>query len=69
MDLKGILEKKNDRISNEKKEITEDFLETSNCSVKSSVRESNYYKKEAEKLSNYIKRSKFLVNKRLCKKS
>ena len=33
----------------------ENILETSNCSVKSTLRESNYYKKEAEKLSKYIK--------------
>lgn len=39
---------------NEKKDF-DHILNTSNCSVKSTLRESNYYRKEAEKLSTYIK--------------
>lgn len=55
LNLKAILDKKeNDQ--KDKIELTENYLETSNCSIKSTVRESNYYKKEAEKLSNYIKK-------------
>lgn len=48
--------KNNNIINTQKKNLSIDnILETSNCSVMSSMRESNYYKKESEKLSNYIK--------------
>ena len=59
MDVKSILELKNQKVFTEKRENTDILLETSNCSIKSSVRESNYYKKEAEKLSTFIKKSNF----------
>lgn len=39
----------------------DNILETSNCSIKSTLRESNYYRKEAEKLSNYIKSCKIFL--------
>ncbi len=39
----------------------ENILETSNCSVISTARESNYYCKESEKLCKYIKNCKFNV--------
>ena len=67
LDLKKILDQKNVRLTNEKRENTDNILETSNCSIKSSARESNYYKKEAEKLSLHIKKSKFTyIKSRLC---
>jgi len=59
LNLKAILEK-NEKNVKDKVELTENYLETSNCSVKSTARESNYFKKEAEKLSNYIKKCTFI---------
>ena len=54
LDLNKIL-KKDDNTNFKKNPSDENVLESSNCSIKSSRRESNYYKKEAEKLSAYIK--------------
>jgi len=34
----------------------DNVLNTSNCSIRSTIRESNYYKKESDKLSMYIKK-------------
>ncbi len=50
LDLNKIKKKDN---SND--QSIENILNSSNCSLKSSLRESNYYKKEADKLSTYIK--------------
>jgi hypothetical protein len=43
------------------KKTTIDYLNLSNESVKSTMRECNYYKRECEKVSNYIKQCKSLL--------
>ncbi len=43
------------------KRTTIDYLNISNESVKSTMRESNYYKRECEKVSNYIKQCKSIL--------
>lgn len=43
------------KIPNNAESSSENILNISTSSVKSTVRESNYYKREAEKISNYIK--------------
>lgn len=60
------LDFKNLKKKEEKKEMcttVDNILNTSNSSIKSSMRESNYYKNEFEKVSNYIKKCKFVTNK------
>ena len=49
----------NEKDNNDVSKSLENILETSNCSIRSTLRESNYYRKEAEKLSNYIKKCLF----------
>jgi len=63
ININNIKQKKNEY---KKKDIElskslDNILETSNCSIKSTLRESNYYRKEAEKLTNYIKRCKKIL--------
>lgn len=60
INMNNIKQKKNEL---KKKEVDvskslDNILDTSNCSIKSTLRESNYYRKEAEKLTNYIRTCK-----------
>ena len=50
-----IKKKKESNLDLSNNKSLDNILETSNCSVKSTLRESNYYRKEAEKLSYYVK--------------
>ena len=54
--LKKVEEEKRLEEKKKSENSLDHILETSNCSVKSTGRECNYYNKESEKLSKYIKK-------------